>query len=108
MLDNSDNPYPSHIEKYYVKNQEFYDWIDTLTIILLLRAWLSNTRFCTIEVLSMKPEMPGQQLSREILAKLRANKSFKQSRCPTSWHYPTEKKTGSVMSCRKVDATAMM
>ena len=39
----------------------------------------------------MKPEMPGQQLSREILAKLRANKSFKQSRCPTSWHYPTEK-----------------
>ena len=39
----------------------------------------------------MKPEMPGQQLSREILAKLRANKSFKQNRCPTSWHYPTEK-----------------
>lgn len=31
------------------------------------------------------------QLSEEILAQLRANKSFKQSRCPTSWHYPTEK-----------------
>lgn len=27
MLENSDKPYPSHIEKYYVKNQEFYDWI---------------------------------------------------------------------------------
>ena len=28
MLENSDNPYPSHIEKYYAKNQEFYDWIE--------------------------------------------------------------------------------
>ena len=27
MLENSDNPYPSHIEKYYAMNQEFYDWI---------------------------------------------------------------------------------
>ncbi len=27
MLENSDKPYPSHIEKYYAKNQEFYDWI---------------------------------------------------------------------------------
>lgn len=28
MLENSDNPYPSHIENYYAKNQEFYDWIE--------------------------------------------------------------------------------
>lgn len=28
MLENSDKPYPSHIEKYYAKNQEFYDWIE--------------------------------------------------------------------------------
>jgi hypothetical protein len=28
MLENSDKPYPSHIENYYAKNQEFYDWIE--------------------------------------------------------------------------------
>ena len=29
MLDNSDKPYPAHIEKYYAKNQEWYDWIES-------------------------------------------------------------------------------
>jgi len=27
MLQNSDNPYPPHIEKYYDKNQEWFDYI---------------------------------------------------------------------------------
>lgn len=29
MLDNSDKPYPAHIEKYYAKYQEWYDWIES-------------------------------------------------------------------------------
>ena len=27
MLENSDKPYPAHIEKYYAMNQDWYDWI---------------------------------------------------------------------------------
>lgn len=29
MLDNSDKPYPAHIEQYYAKNQDWYDWIES-------------------------------------------------------------------------------
>ena len=28
MLENSDKPYPAHIEKYYAMNQDWYDWIE--------------------------------------------------------------------------------
>ena len=32
MLENSDKPYPAHIEKYYAMNKDWYDWIEsTLT-----------------------------------------------------------------------------
>jgi len=27
MAELSDNPYPPHIESYYAKNQEYYDWV---------------------------------------------------------------------------------
>ena len=29
MLENSDSPYPAHIEQYYAKNQNCYDWIES-------------------------------------------------------------------------------
>ncbi len=45
MLDNSDKPYPAHIEKYYAKNQEWYDWIDsTVTNWNLLSAYIKEYR----------------------------------------------------------------
>lgn len=28
MLENSDKPYPAHIEKYYAMNKDWYDWIE--------------------------------------------------------------------------------
>ena len=45
MLDNSDKPYPAHIEKYYAKNQEWYDWIDsTVTNWNLLSTFIKEYR----------------------------------------------------------------
>lgn len=45
MLDNSDKPYPAHIEKYYAKNQEWYDWIEsTVTNWALLFAYIKEYR----------------------------------------------------------------
>lgn len=45
MLDNSDKPYPAHIEKYYAKNQEWYDWIEsTVTNWNLLSAYIKEYR----------------------------------------------------------------
>jgi hypothetical protein len=35
MLENSDKPYPAHIEKYYAMNQDWYDWIETRTTNIL-------------------------------------------------------------------------
>jgi len=35
MLENSDKPYPAHIEKYYAMNQEWYDWIENRTTNIL-------------------------------------------------------------------------
>jgi hypothetical protein len=45
MLENSDKPYPAHIEQYYAKNQEWYDWIDsTVTNWKLLFAYIKGYR----------------------------------------------------------------
>ena len=30
MLENSDKPYPAHIEFYYTMNKEWYDWIESV------------------------------------------------------------------------------
>lgn len=45
MLENSDKPYPAHIEKYYAMNQDWYDWIEsTLTSWELLFALIKLYR----------------------------------------------------------------
>ena len=58
MLDDSDKFLPfSHREVLCEEPGVFTTGLEQY-LYNLLRAWLSNTRFCTIEVLSMKPEMP--------------------------------------------------
>ena len=102
MLENSDKPFPSHIEKYYARIgyywyiEHTYNHTATEHIeyaILYDRGFVDET------------EMPGQQLS-ENTCKAATQKL--QAVGVSGWHYPPKKKTGSVMSCRKVDVTAMM
>ena len=42
MLENSDQPYPAHIEKYYAMNKDWYRWIENASLVYQSRLYIER------------------------------------------------------------------